>query len=98
MRIERNNLTAVTESDPKQAMSQIPDVRAEKVARGKALVSDPNYPSKEQIKKIASLLAANLKRGNSSSHGPAFFRTDIGQESRRGLPVAIVLRDELAHG
>jgi hypothetical protein len=42
-----------------QALNRTPDVRTEKVARGKALVADPNYPSREQIKKIANLLAAN---------------------------------------
>ena len=73
MRIERNNLTAGTDTtriprhalplcDERQplnrALDNTPDVRAEKVARGKALLADPNYPSKEQVKKIASLLAA----------------------------------------
>jgi hypothetical protein len=43
-----------------QALANEPDVRAEKVARGKALIADPNYPSKEQLKKIAGLLAENL--------------------------------------
>jgi hypothetical protein len=40
-------------------LAMTPDVRAEVVARGKALVADPNYPSKEQIKKIARVLAAS---------------------------------------
>jgi hypothetical protein len=40
------------------ALSQAPDVRAAKVARGKALVADPNYPSREEIRQIARLLAA----------------------------------------
>ena len=43
-----------------QALADAPDVRAEKVARGKALVADPNYPSKEQIKKMAGILAGHL--------------------------------------
>jgi hypothetical protein len=43
-----------------QTLANEPDVRAEKVARGKALIADPNYPSKEQLKKIAGLLAENL--------------------------------------
>ena len=42
-------------------MASAPDVRAEEVARGKALVADPNYPSTEQIRKIARVLAANWK-------------------------------------
>jgi hypothetical protein len=47
------------------ALAELPDVRAEAVARGKALVADPNYPSQEQIKKMSRLLAANLGRASS---------------------------------
>ncbi|HEY0550511.1 MAG TPA: flagellar biosynthesis anti-sigma factor FlgM [Verrucomicrobiae bacterium] len=43
-----------------QALANEPDVRAEQVARGKALIADPNYPSQAQLKKIAGLLAENL--------------------------------------
>jgi len=39
-----------------------PDIRAEKVARGRAMVADPNYPSQEQIKGISRLLAAHWTR------------------------------------
>ncbi len=46
---------------PEAIISTAPDVRAEKVARGRALVADPNYPSREQIKKIAHLLATQWK-------------------------------------
>ena len=42
-----------------QALTSTPDVRAERVARGKALIADPNYPSKEQVKAIAGILAEN---------------------------------------
>jgi anti-sigma28 factor (negative regulator of flagellin synthesis) len=41
-----------------QALSNTPDVRAEKVARAKAALADPNYPSKEQMKKVATMLAS----------------------------------------
>ena len=40
-----------------QALDNTPDVRPEKVALAKALVADPNYPSKEQMKKVATMLA-----------------------------------------
>ncbi len=46
-----------------QASAHPSDVRAEMVARGKALIADPNYPSPEQIEKIASLLAAKWANG-----------------------------------
>lgn len=44
-----------------------PEVRAEMVARGRALVANPNYPSKDQIGKIATLLAANWANGSLES-------------------------------
>jgi hypothetical protein len=37
----------------KAALQQEPGVRAEEVARGKALVADPGYPSDEVLAKIA---------------------------------------------
>ena len=44
-------------------LASTPDVRASEVARGRALIADPNYPSREQIRKIAlGLLAAGLSR------------------------------------
>jgi hypothetical protein len=45
-----------------QALTDTPEVRADQVARAKALVADPNYPSKEQLDRIAGLLAANWQR------------------------------------
>lgn len=42
-----------------QTVTSTPDVRAEMVARGKALIANPNYPSKEQVKAIAGMLAEN---------------------------------------
>jgi hypothetical protein len=35
---------------------------ANEVARAKALVADPNYPSPEQMEKVAGVLAANWPR------------------------------------
>lgn len=43
----------------KQMLADERDVRAGEVARGKALIANPDYPSKEQMKKIAGLLAEN---------------------------------------
>lgn len=37
-----------------------PAVRAEKVARARDLVADPNYPSKEILQSVAGLLADRL--------------------------------------
>ena len=44
----------------RMALSDTPEVRAEAVARGKALIADPSYPAPGQVKAIASLLARRL--------------------------------------
>ncbi len=41
------------------ALAEVPEVRASEVARGKALIADPNYPSQAQMKQIARTLAAS---------------------------------------
>ena len=38
-----------------------PEIRAEVVARGRALASDPNYPPPDVISKLAGLVASNVK-------------------------------------
>ena len=38
------------------------EVRAEAVARGRALVADPNWPSKAQMRQLAGVLAARWSR------------------------------------
>ena len=42
-------------------LQETPDVRPEVVARGKALLADPSYPSKETLQRVAELLARHLK-------------------------------------
>ncbi len=45
------------------SLAEAPDVRAAVVARGRALIADPNYPSKAQMKNLArALVAAGLGR------------------------------------
>lgn len=78
MRIEPSHLTAKTtavrntsrpapaaferRADVDLTLSAVPDVRADVVARGKALVANPNYPSKAQIKSIARVLAQHWSK------------------------------------
>ena len=62
MRIERSEVAMATEIF-KAELSEVPDVRAEAVARGRALVADPNYPSKEHMRRVAHLLAGKLRDG-----------------------------------
>lgn len=38
------------------AISRIPEIRPEMVARGKALLADPNYPGPQISEKIAALI------------------------------------------
>jgi 2,4-dienoyl-CoA reductase-like NADH-dependent reductase (Old Yellow Enzyme family) len=57
MRIERNKIMLAIADVEVQALESVADVRAEMVARGKALIADPNYPSKEQLRGVARVLA-----------------------------------------
>ena len=45
------------------ALAAVPDTRAEVIARAEKLVSSPNYPPPEMIRRIATLLAASLLAG-----------------------------------
>ena len=44
----------------RDSFDKIPDVRPDVVARARALVSKPNYPPTEIIKKIATLIAYGM--------------------------------------
>jgi hypothetical protein len=70
MRIARNQIKSVPDPFQIEALAETPDVRADKVARGKALIADPNYPSKDQMKRIAGLLAEKMA-GRDLSSNPA---------------------------
>ena len=58
------DLTAFARSRSlEMSLAEAPDVRAAAVARGRALIADPNYPSKTQMKKLAhALVASGLSR------------------------------------
>jgi hypothetical protein len=43
-----------------QVLATTVPARADQVARAKALIADPNYPSEQQMGKIANLLAKHL--------------------------------------
>ncbi len=44
-----------------QAMNNLPDSRADVVARGKALAADPTYPALKIISKLANLFIADAQ-------------------------------------
>lgn len=46
------------------ALAAEPDVRAEAVTRAQNLIAQSSYPPPEVIKRIASLLAANIAAGD----------------------------------
>ncbi len=58
--LHNNTLTDIADSHSLDvSLAATPEVRAAKVARGKALIADPNYPSAQHIKKIARVLAGS---------------------------------------
>ncbi len=44
-----------------QALKNLPDVRADKVAAAKALVQDPAYPNDATLRQVASVLTEHIK-------------------------------------
>jgi len=61
-RLESDTLTAEATEGLERALKEAPTVRADKVARAKALLDDPSYPSAAHLDKLASLLARELTR------------------------------------
>jgi hypothetical protein len=61
-------------------LSETADVRADVVARGKALVANPTYPSRQQLHSVARLLAGRLRK----NHG--FFRQNEPFSRKRMAP------------
>jgi hypothetical protein len=46
------------------AFKQMPEVRAEQVARARELVNDPSYPSDALLSKVSGLLADHIQSEN----------------------------------
>lgn len=46
-------------------LAATPEVRADQVARAKALIADPNYPNPATINKVARHLAENISPSSS---------------------------------
>lgn len=47
----------------KRSLASTPEVRAAAVERARSLIADPNYPPKETVLQMASLLAARMTPG-----------------------------------
>jgi hypothetical protein len=50
------------------ALSQVPDVRAEAVARAVTLINDRNYPPADTVKQLADFLASKLTSPTSAQN------------------------------
>jgi hypothetical protein len=50
------NLDSASSCSLEMSLAAVPDVRASEVARGKALIADPNYPSRQQLQSMARVL------------------------------------------
>jgi hypothetical protein len=57
---ERQNQKA-TLTELLWAMRKVPEARASVVARGRRLLSDPGYPSREVLRRVARVLAKHLE-------------------------------------
>ncbi|MEY2410881.1 MAG: hypothetical protein QOF48_3551 [Verrucomicrobiota bacterium] len=57
----RSRAGAVLDPTLVAALGQIPESRADLVARGRRLARDPGYPSDETLKLISEILAAHLE-------------------------------------
>lgn len=53
--------TASAHEPIQQAMNNLPDSRADVVARGKVLAADPNYPALKIISKLANLFVTDAQ-------------------------------------
>lgn len=53
---ESDRLSAELSEKVRESLSSQPDIRPEVVERGRQLAADPNYPSPEIVRKIASLI------------------------------------------
>lgn len=61
VKASRSDLSFSNSEALQNALRQVPDVREEEVARATRLVNDPQYPSPEITKKLATVLAKHLQ-------------------------------------
>ncbi|MDB6020632.1 MAG: hypothetical protein JWQ04_489 [Pedosphaera sp.] len=47
-----------------ETLKKIPDLRPQAIDRARDLISDPNYPTSENLKQLAKFLAAKLTASN----------------------------------
>jgi len=62
--LRKKNLRRSVDPQPSEIaarLDRLADVRANVVARGKALVANPNYPDKKTIRAVADLLARKMR-------------------------------------
>lgn len=57
---KQDNVSLNSMDELKKSLNEAPAVRADKVAKAKALVADSSYPSDSTLSQVAGLLADNL--------------------------------------
>lgn len=66
--VSNDPFTASAYEPIQQAMNNLPDSRADVVARGKALVADSTYPALKIIGKLANLFVADAQASLAGDH------------------------------
>lgn len=61
VKASRSDMSFSNSEALQNALRQVPDEREEEVARATSLVNDPQYPSPEITKKLATMLAKHLQ-------------------------------------
>ncbi len=60
---EAQDSPCTNEAERLKRSLETPDIRADKVARAKALVSEPSYPQDSVLSRVADVLSKNLAPG-----------------------------------
>jgi len=56
---KRESLSTASNDYLRSALTSLPEIRTDMVARGMALASDPEYPSAEVIQKVSALIVGS---------------------------------------
>ena len=59
--LPQNRFSDLERAESLARLERLSDVRASVVARGRALIANPNYPDKKILRRVAWLLAGKLQ-------------------------------------
>jgi hypothetical protein len=63
-RLIRGSISDTTDAELLAVLKQIPEVRADKVARARELLQDSSYPSDSVLTKVSDILAGPIQSGD----------------------------------